>query len=1183
LPSGTDQDGEPAKLVARGSPAASTRIALCGELRVRIAGREVGDLLPSRQGRALFAFLVLHRDRAASRDELIEALWPTSQPSSPTAGLSSVLARVRRAVGHDVIVGRAQLRVRLPPDSEIDVETATAAVPEAERCLAANDPMSAIALADAALEIVARPLLAECDAPWVEAARRQLAELEPALLELRARAALTVGGVELAAAERAARTLAACHPYHESGHALLMEAQARRGNVAEAMQTYQGLRVLLREELGTAPSPSVVALHDRLLREGAIAQAPPPEPVAARIPLPSLGTGGVERAFVGRPDALEQLGGTWARATGGRLQLVVLMGEHGVGKTQLAARFARDVHARGALVLYGRCDEEAIVAYQPFVEALRHALRHDGLTSAEQLAGALRTLGRLVPEARIGRPGAREEQEPAPDDAEMGRFILFDAVCRVLGYLASERPTLLVLDDLHWADEPTLKLLRHAVRDLQTFPVMVLGAFRDEEVSPAASLAGVLADLRREHPLVRMRLEGLDEATADELVASRLHARQTPAFVRALHSETGGNPFFMDEALRSLQESGALVAGGPALEQALDRMGVPEGVEEVIARRLARMSPAAVDALTVAAVVGNRFELETVREVLSEPDEAVMAALEQAIEAGLIVEQPERIDGFAFRHAILREAIYARPTKSRRARLHQRVGEVLEPQLATRRVTAAEIARHVLLAGPLAAPQQAAGYAVQAGDDAARALAWEDAELHYRRALDAWQELDDEREAWRCDVLLSLARVQSRAASSRASRATALEAAQSARSRGAHEQLARAALTLGERYWEANVADRTYGKLLTEALRSLDDADSTLRARVLARLAENLHFTAEQSLGAGYSAEAVEMARRLGDTDALLTALMARHVVLLNAAHLDERLRIIDEVLAISGDARALVHAQQWRVYDLCEAARIAEARTQHLRFVELSHMLRQPLVSLAAAAWQGVFAALDGDVARTERFAHEVLEVGRRAEARDALSIHAGMLFMIRRWQGRIGELVADVQSLSAGPYSLAPWRAAHALVLIETGAVEDGRAAYERFGERFDGVPQDFMWLGTMALLSEVCAALGDTTGASVLYERLRPLRAHFVQLSYTACWGSVERYLGLLAGTLGDLDAARSHCEAALRANRTAGAVLLVAATQQQYARWLGQDPRAAQLRAQAAAVAVQRRLPRLAAEG
>jgi DNA-binding SARP family transcriptional activator/tetratricopeptide (TPR) repeat protein len=1184
LHNGTDEGRGSAQTTAPGSGAAPTTIALCGELQAQIGGRDVSGLLPGRQGRALFAFLVLNRHHSASRDELIDALWPARPPSSPTAGLSSVLARVRRAIGPGVIAGRAQLVVRFDVDSEIDVETAVAAVPDAQRYLEAGDPKAAIALVDVALDIVGRRLLPEFDEPWVEAKRRELDALKPALLELRTRAGLTLGGVELAGAELTARTLAERYPYRESGHALLMEAQARHGNVAEAMQTYQRLRELLRDELGTAPSPSVVALHDRLLRSGSLEEAPAPAPAppvaAAWIPLPSLGSGGGDRPFVGRQGALELLGTTWERATGGRLQFVVLVGEHGVGKTQLAARFARDMHSRGALVLYGRCDEEAIVAYQPFVEALRHALRHNDLASTAQLAGSLRTLGRLVPEAR-GSQVADHAEEPDSDAGEMGRFILFEAVCRILRYLASQQPALLILDDLHWADQPTLKLLRHMIRDLETSSLMVLGAFRGEEVPRDAGLAGVLADLRREHPLVRVRLGGLDEEAADELVATRLNSRQTPAFVRALHSETAGNPFFMHEVLLSLQESGALAEGAQAPEHALDRMGVPAGVEEVISRRLARMSATAVNALTVAAILGNRFELGTVREVLAEPDEAVVAALEEAIEAGLIVEESERIDGLTFCHGILREAIYSRPTKSRRARLHQRVGEVLVPQVAAGRVTAAEIAHHVLLAGPLAEPQQAARYAIQAGDDAARSLAWEEAELHYQRALDAWQELDDEREAWRCDVLLSLARVQARAGSSRSSRATALRAAQSARARDAHEQLARAALGLGERYWEANVADRTYGKLLVEALRSLDDADSTLRARVLARLAENLHFSAEQGRGAGLSAEAVEMARRLNDKDALVTALMARHVVLLHADHLDERLRIIDEVLTCSASRSALAHAQQWRVYDLCEAARIDEAREQHLRLVEMSNMLRQPMFSLAATGWQGVFAALDGDIAQTELFAREALDVAQRAEASDARSIHTGILFMVRRWQGRVTDLIADVQALSAGPDALAPWRAAFALVLIESGAVKEGRAEYEQLArKRFDMVPQNFHWLGTMALLTEACAALGDTVGAAVLYERLRPFAQRFVQMSYISCWGSVERYLGLLAGTLGDLDAARSHCEAALHANSRAGAVLLVAATQQQYARWLGQDERGAELRTQAAALAEQRGLPGLA---
>jgi DNA-binding SARP family transcriptional activator len=1162
-----------------------TRIALCGKLRVQIAGRDVTALLPGRQGRALLAFLILHRNRSPSRDELIDALWPSNPPSSPADSLTSVLARVRRAVGHDVITGRTQLTIRLDSKSEIDVEIALSALADAERRLAARDPSATITLADVALEIIGRRLLPELDAPWIDTKRAELAALEPGLLELRTRAGLAIGGAELSKAERSARMLAERHPYRESGHALLMEVQARHGNVAEAMQTYQRLRELLREELGTAPSPSVVALHDQLLRDGAIDAQPQlaPTTAIAQMPLPSLGTGSAQHVLVGRHDALEQLETTWKHAVGGRLQFVVLVGEHGIGKTQLAAHFARELHARGSLVLYGRCDEEAIVTYQPFIEALRHALRHDGLVRNEDLTDALRTLGRLVPEARLSQP-LRYEDEPGPDAGELGRFVLFDAVCRVLGNLAGRQPTLLILDDLHWADQPTLKLLRHTIRDLAGLPIMVLGAFRGEEVPRDAGLAEILADLRREHPFVRLRLFGLDEKSTDDLVATRLNSRQPPAFVRALHAETAGNPFFMTETLRSLQESGALSGGGQALEHALEHLGAPEGVEEVIVRRLGRMSSAAVDALTVGAVVGSRFELQTVREVLAQPDEAVISALEEAIDAGLIVEQPDRIDGFAFCHGILREAIYARLTKSRQARLHHRVGKALTSQLAGGRVTAAEVAHHLLLAGPLAEPQQAARYAVQAGDDAAHALAWEDAELHYQRALDSWHQLDLPGEAWRCDVLLSLARVQSRGGSSAASRATALRAAESARARDAHEQLARAALALGERYWEANVADLAYRKLLIEALRSLDHTESTLRARVLARLAENVHFTTEQRFGPGLSAEAVAIARRHDDQDALLTALLARHIALLDPHHLDERLRIIEEVLAPGGNPSRLAHAQQWRVYDLCEAGRLDEAREQHLRLVEMAQMLRQPIYSLVAACWQGVFAAFDGDIPDAERFAQTALQVGQRAEAADARSIYTGMLFMIRRWQGRVADLVADAEALASGPYAQAPWRAAYSLALIESCAVREGRRTYERFAaDRFDTVPRGFHWLGTMALLTEACTALGDTAGASVLYERLLPFAQRFVQMSNVACWGSVERYLGLLAETLGDLDAAKAHCEAALNANATAGAVLLVAATQQQYARLLGNDPRAADLRAEAAAVAEPRGLPALAMGG
>jgi DNA-binding SARP family transcriptional activator len=1124
----------------RGSDRETTRIQLCGSLRVQVQGRDVTDRLPARQGRALFAYLVLNRERPVSRDELIDALWPADPPRSPAAGLSSVLARVRRAVGDDLIRGREQLAVQLDPDSEIDVETAARSADDAERALDAGDAERSLAVAAHGLEIVGRPLLPELDAPWVESRRRELADLEPRLLEARARAALGLGSRELTAAEHAARDLAAAHPYRESGYALLMQAQARRGNVAEAMQTYDRLRVLLRDELGTTPSPGVARLHERLLHHD------PLEPAEAGIPLPALGSG-EDRPFVGRRRELEQLRAIWERAGRAAPLLALVTGEHGVGKSRLAARFAREVHATGAAVLHGRCDEEAIVPYQPFVEAVRHCLRH-APAAAAGLDAELHALGRLVPEARDLAPGPAAR---AAVDPEHERYFLFEAVARLFASVTGG-PLLIVLDDLHWADRPTLLLLRHLLRQRDSAGLVVVATLREDEAPRDPGLPEVLAGLRREQGLERVRLEGLGEDDAEALVAARVRA-QPPAFVRALRDQTAGNPFFMEEALRSLDESGALAGDAPP-ERALEQMGVPEGVGEVIGRRLARVSPAAAGALTIAAAIGREFDLRVIEAVLEQPADVVLGALEEAAGTGLVVELTDRLDRFAFCHAIVRDAVYARLGTSRLVRLHAQIGAALEAQDAA---PAAELAHHFFIAASLTGPDRAIRHAQRAGDDAARALAFEDAERHYRRALEAWPRRDGEHEARRCDLLLSLGRVQSRAGASEAARSTFLEAAASARRRPAPEQLARAALGLGERYWEANVVDRQYRELLAEALEALGGGDDPLRARVLARLAENLHFTSDQARGVELSAEAVAMARRLGRDDVLVTALTARHVVLLHVEHLDERLRLLDEVLALGGGRRELsAEAHQWRLFALCEQGEVGRARDEHRRLLALSGELRQPLLQHVAVGWQGVFALLSGDEEEAERLAHESFTLGRRAQAYDAYSVHAAKLFTLRRQQGRTDELLPLARQLGEGTHALAAWRAALALVQIETGDAEAGRAGYERFAAtRFDAVPRDFLWLTTIALLAKACAALGDRPRAALLHEILRPYAGRMVQVSFAACWGSVERYLGILAATLGDGAAAAAHFAAALAANRAIDAPPLVAATERDRAALLG----------------------------
>jgi DNA-binding SARP family transcriptional activator/tetratricopeptide (TPR) repeat protein len=250
-----------------GTPAA-TRIRLCGQLKVQLQGRAVEQDLPGRQGRLVVAYLAARRERPVSRDELIDALWPTGPPADPDEALSALLSKVRRALGKGVIEGRRELTLVLPSNASVDLEEAHEAAARADAALARSDWRSAFDEATGAVEVASGGFLTGHDAPWVEDHRREVEELRMRALECVAASGPALGGAELAAGERAARALIDALPFRESGHRFLMAALAARGNVAEALQVYEDLRVLLRDELGTAPSAAVQALHERLLTEG---------------------------------------------------------------------------------------------------------------------------------------------------------------------------------------------------------------------------------------------------------------------------------------------------------------------------------------------------------------------------------------------------------------------------------------------------------------------------------------------------------------------------------------------------------------------------------------------------------------------------------------------------------------------------------------------------------------------------------------------------------------------------------------------------------------------------------------------------------------------------------------------------------------------------------------------------
>jgi hypothetical protein len=726
---------------------------------------------------------------------------------------------------------------------------------------------------------------------------------------------------------------------------------------------------------------------------------------------------------------------------------------------------------------------------------------------------------------------------------ELQRYLMFEAAAERLCRWSRMRPLLLILDDVHWADKPTVKLLQHLVRNPRPLRLMVIATYRTEDAGAERPLNDLVADLRRAHTLDVVRLEGLSRGETDALVTQWLD-ETAPDFAGKLWTRTDGNPLFIEETLRSFEESGR-----PVSAHTLARMPVPDGVTSLIVGRLETMPAEAADALRVAAAIGQQFDPRLVAAVRGVEVERLLDTLERAPTRGLVSELDRY--RYAFSHGIVRMAIYEDMTETRRAELHHRVGVLLEggPE---RPGQAAEIALHFARAGELADPLRIVEHQRRAGEEAARAFAYEDAATHFERAAATLASLGDAYEAERCTVLLALARCLARAGLSQQASLKFHEAAASAVARGDADQLASAALGLGQRYWEASIdalRDSGYRARLDEALELLPPEDGRARARLLARLAEHLAFLPQEvDRAAEVSAEALAMARRVGDESALVTALMARHATRLHVAHVEERLALMNEVVQLRhGRPELAAEARMWRIYDLCELGQMDAARAEQQSLSTLARELRQPLLRHVALGWESVFTELAGDVEATERLAEEFFRLGERAQAYDARSTRAAKLFAIYRWQGRLEELREEIESLASGAIAVPAWRSALALQQVVCGNAPEGLAGARALVARLPRLRRDFFWLSAVTVLSEAVAICDDAESAAPLYDALAPYASRFTTHSFGASWGSVERPLGLLAATLGRRERAEAHLRAALAANRAIDATMLVAVTE------------------------------------
>jgi DNA-binding SARP family transcriptional activator len=1056
-------------------------VRVLGGLAVDLDGRPV-PLPADARARELLAWLVV-APGLHGRSVLAGRLRPDVGEESARKTLRDAVYELRRALGpagRDAIVATRD-QVGLEP------RLVRTDLWELRRLVAAGQ-------LEAAVDGRTGELLAGMDADWVLRARDEhVAELGRVLASL-AEQAEAAGDLEGAVGWTRRRL--EVEPLAEEAHRDLIRRLARAGDRPAALTAAAALGDRLRRELGVPPSTETRTLVEEV-RRGRVDAATPEPSRPPSLPPALRRTAAPE----GRQETLDRFGRAWNEALRGDARVALVVGEPGIGKTTVAGEMARRVHAAGAAVLYGRCVEQVLVPFQPWVEALEGLLGDLSLDEAEHwLSAHDRALARLLP----ARGGADAPEQSAP-----ARYLAFESVRGLLEHAAAARPVLLVLDDLHWIDADSAALLRHLAGALVRARLLVLVTARRQEVS--ATAAGTLAELRRAGPLLHEALPGLDEQAVAALLAQ--HGVDEGAASR-YRQRTGGNPFFLEELLRDEQERGGAAAGPP------------EGVREVVDRRLARLTDTARDVLGLAATVGPRFDIEALAAAGAWPAEALLDALEEAVAAELVVSGG---DGrFAFAHALVADAIVAALPPSRRARLHLRVADALESGGA-----AGPIAAHLQAAGPLAPADRVIRWSRAAAREATEALAHADAAAHLAAALAVGPPARD-----RPELLIALGDAHDRAGDRDAARASFAEAAALAREAGDPVLMARASLGFGGLAVVVAAPERELMRLLEQALAATPAEELANRARLRARLAVESYY-ADPAAAESLSERAVSDARASGDPGALAAALNARRVALWRPAHSRDRLEVVDEMIAAAeaaGDRESVLQARNWRAVDLWELARMDELRREIDGYERLADELGLPHYRWYVPLWRGSLAILAARWDEARALTAQAEALGRRAADPNAL-LHVG----IQRdfWLGtqfRVPEADSGSQLERArrAPVS-EPWLAAAAYVDARAGRHDGARQLLRRLTAT--GVAMDVNWLQA-CLLAEVAGDLGDATAAAYLHERLEPYADLFAVIARGAgCYCSTELYLGRLAATLGRLDEAEARLRRAVAVNEAA----------------------------------------------
>ncbi len=1061
---------------------------------VEVSGADTRALGRRRERNVLAVLLAAHGSPVPA-ERIVAEVW--DEDAQALGALQVAVSRLRSALEPDRAARQPATRLVSTAGGyavvagveDVDVWEFESLV---DAALAPGDPATRLALAERAEELWTGDPYPDCDVETVRLERDRLTELRLTLHEVRGQAMLDLDRPE--AAVLALGTLAPQHPYRERLWALLALAQYRCARQAESLETLRTLRERLADDLGVDPTPDVAELEQRVLRQdagltavperkGVVPAAPPPAPPAA--------APAEDRDYptVGREAALAVVTAAVDRVTSGSGGAGVLSvsGEPGIGKSRLVGELERLAGARGVRVALGRCQEG------DFAPPL-----WPWLTIVRDLAGDAPDPLLLPLLDGVGSSG----------DAGAGTALrMYDAVVDLLGAAAAAGGLAVVLEDIHWADVSSLRLLTRVV-ELAPTGVLVVTTRRTTEMTAGEPLVEAMAALARSGG-ERLRLDGLDSASVSRLL-HRLLGTHDPRLDRVVDEATNGNPFFVHEYARLLQARPDLRSVRP------EDMPLPDGVRDVLRLRLARLPDKARTLLVDAAVLGRTIDPDTVAAMADEPVDEVLDLLDLGLASGLL---EERGSTYAFAHALTRETVYHEVSAARRMRRHARAAALLEERVGENPDQAAAIAHHAAMAAPLGEEQTriALVWLFRAAQVAQTRQAHVEALDLWRRARDtaASAHLDSQRlqaMSGEAETLLRLG--QTTEASD-----VIDEVVEAARTLGRWDLVADAAAILtqgGVWSWREHGTKREeFIAVLTEAL---DHVDPVREARLCATLLMEHYYGWDSAVVDEYGARALGLAHEIDDPDLLREVLLPFIIALVGRARGEERTRLVEELLALEPQGELRLGALFNHGYALHEMARVEESDRVMAQCAAEARELRHSGVDIPLAWW--AFAR-----------ARDREDPGARALGMQALMLHRRSGYLAG-WELEWHRAAYDPPVPSSVREAVLEGRPAVRATVAHAVLLDgDPATAYSLLGDPMPPHAADYSVIGSRCLRVAVLAVTGPEEELRTELDRLRPHEGLVSNYGSIDHLGAVDHFLALGEHALGDDEAALAHARSAV----------------------------------------------------